>query len=639
MSADSLHYDFSLLGDSDTYHIKEGSHFRLFEKLGSHHVNHNGKEGCYFAVWAPHAKYLSVMGDFNDWDKGAHPMYYREDGTGIWECFIEGVEEGSKYKYWLESHFHGYAEEKSDPHAFYWEEPPRSATRTWKLDYAWNDSEWMKTRHEKNNIHAPISIYEVHLGSWKRVPEEDRSLSYREVADELGAYCLEMGFTHVELLPITEHPFHGSWGYQTIGYFAPSSRFGSPQDFMYFVDKMHEYGIGVIMDWVPSHFAVDRHGLGQFDGSNLYEHSDHRQGFHPEWGSAIFNLGRHEVRNFLISSAMFWFEKYHIDGIRVDAVASMLYLDYARQDGEWVANQYGGRENIEAIQFLQTLNHNVYQEFPDVMMIAEESTAWPMVTRPTYVGGLGFEFKWNMGWMHDSLKYLSRDPIFRKYYHDQITFSIWYAFHEQYMLSLSHDEVVHMKGSLINKMPGDYWQKFANLRLLYGYMYAHPGKKLLFMGGEIAQFSEWNNESSLDWHLLEYPLHAQLQYYLKSVNTVYKEHPALFSNDHEQKGFSWVDNQDIEQSVLSFLRFGNHPEDTVLCVCNFTPEPRWNYRLGVPFHCFWEEILNSDSDVFGGGNVGNCGGLHTDIQPMHGYGVSLSLNLPPLGVVWLKPNL
>ncbi len=635
-----LHYDCSLFSEKDTYHFKEGSHFRLFDKLGSHHITHNGKEGVYFALWAPHAKYLAVVGDFNNFDKGAHPMYHKNDGSGVWECFVEGVEVGSKYKYYLESHVDGCQEEKSDPYAYYWEEPPRSATRTWKLDYAWEDSEWMKSRGDKNSIHAPISVYEVHLGSWMRVPDDEhRSLTYREIAPKLAEHVKNAGFTHIELLPITEHPYHGSWGYQTTGYYAPTSRFGTPQDFMYFVDLMHQEGIGVILDWVPSHFAVDMHGLGRFDGTHLYEHADHRKGFHPEWGSCIFNFGRHEVVNFLISSALFWFEKYHIDGIRVDAVASMLYLNYARKDGEWIPNQYGGIENLEAVKFMQTLNYNVYANFPDVMMIAEESTNWPMVTKPTYIGGLGFGFKWSMGWMHDTLKYLSRDPVHRKYYQDQITFSSLYIFQENYMLSLSHDEVVHMKGSLINKMPGDYWQKFANMRLLLGYMFAHPGKKLLFMGAEIGQFSEWNYESSLDWHLLDYPLHHSLLEFVKDVHSVYKSHPALYANDHDQKGFAWVDAKDREQSVLVFLRFGDHPEDTVLVVCNFTPVPRYGYRVGVPFHCHWEEILNSDSDKYGGGNVGNCGGFHADIIESHGYGVSLNMNLPPLGIVWMKPHL
>jgi 1,4-alpha-glucan branching enzyme len=633
-----LHYDCSRFSEMDFYHFREGSHYKLYDKLGSHAMTHHGKKGVYFALWAPNAKYLSVIGDFNNWDKGAHPMFYKTDGSGIWECFIEGVRNGAMYKYYLESHVDGYVEEKGDPYAFYWEEPPRSASRVWTLENTWDDEEWMKERGAKNSINAPVSVYEVHLGSWKRSPDNNSSLSYRDIALDLAQYVAEMGFTHVELLPITEHPYHGSWGYQTIGYFAPTSRFGTPQEFMYLVETLHKHGIGVLLDWVPSHFAVDMHGLARFDGSHLYEHSDSRQGFHPEWGSCVFNLGRKEVASFLISSALFWLDKYHIDGIRVDAVTSMLYLNFGREGGEWVANKYGGMENLDAIKFLQTLNHNVYENFPDTMMIAEESTDWPMVTKPTYLGGLGFEFKWNMGWMHDTLKYLSRDPVYRKHFQDQITFSMWYAFKEQYMLSLSHDEVVHMKGSLIGKMSGDYWQKFANLRLMYGYMYAHPGKKLLFMGGEFGQFAEWNYERSLDWHLLEYPLHNKLLNFFKEMQTVYKEHPALWANDHSQKGFSWVDAKDADQSVISFLRYGDHPEDTVLVVCNFTPVPREGYKVGAPFHCFWEEILNSDSEAYGGGNIGNLGGMHTEIAPIHGHGVSLSLNLPPLGVVWLKPK-
>lgn len=633
-----IHYDFSLFNEIDTYYFKEGTHYRLFEKLGSHHVTYNGKDGVYFALWAPHARYVSVIGDFNNFNKGSHPMYYKNDGSGIWECFIEDVEIGCRYKYYLESHFDGYIQEKSDPYAFYWEVPPCSASRTWKLDYEWNDSAWMSDRKKYNSIYSPVAIYEVHLGSWMRVPEDgNRSLTYREIAEKLAKYVKECGFTHIELLPITEHPYHGSWGYQTIGYFAPTARFGTPQDFMYFVDVMHQHKIGVILDWVPSHFAVDMHGLAKFDGTHLYEHADHKKGFHPEWGSCIFNFGRNEVKEFLISSALFWFEKYHIDGIRVDAVASMLYLDYARKDGEWIPNKYGGKENLEAIDFLQTLNHNVYANFPDVMMIAEESTAWYGVTKPTYIGGLGFEFKWNMGWMHDTLKYFSRDPIYRQYHHDQITFSIWYAFHEQFILALSHDEVVHMKGSLISKMPGDYWQKFANLRLLFGYMFAHPGKKLLFMGGEFGQFSEWNYDSSLDWHLLDYPMHRAMLDYTKDLLHTYKNHPALYANDCNEKGFKWVDIADRAQSVISFLRFGDYAHDTILCVCNFTPVPRFNYRIGVPFHAFWQEILNSDANKYEGSNVGNYGGLWSELIPAHGYNVSLNLNLPPLAVVWLKP--
>jgi 1,4-alpha-glucan branching enzyme len=634
-----IHYDFSTFGELDSYHFKTGTHFNLYNKLGSHQMERDGKKGVYFGVWAPSARYVSVVGDFNGFDKGAHPMEQKSDGSGVWECFIEDVEIGTKYKYWIESHIDGYSQEKSDPYAFYWEVAPNSATKVWNLDYEWNDSDWMGDRAHKNSISSPISVYEVHIGSWKRIPEESgRSLTYREMADDLTQYVKEMGFTHVEFLPVTEHPYHGSWGYQAIGFFAPTSRFGTPQDFMYLIDTLHQNGIGVILDWVPSHFAVDMHGLARFDGSHLYEHADHRQGFHPEWGSCIFNLGRNEVINFLISSALFWFEKYHIDGIRVDAVASMLYLDYARKDGEWVANEYGGKENLEAVKFLQTMNHNVYAKFPDVMMIAEESTNWPMVTKPTYSGGLGFEFKWSMGWMHDTLKYFSRDPLFRKYYQDQITFSIWYSFDEQYMLSLSHDEVVHMKGSLIGKMNGDYWQKFANLRLMYAYMFAHPGKKLLFMGAEIAQFSEWNYESSLDWHLLDYPMHKSVQNFLKELHILYKSTPALYLHDHTQRGFKWVDVSDTEQSVLSFLRFGDYPEDSVLVVCNFTPAPRDNYRLGVPIGGYWREILNSDSASFGGSDIGNFGGVNADEIASHGLDYSLSLTLPPLGVLWLKPK-
>ncbi len=631
-----LHYDCSRFSEMDNYHFKNGSHYRLYDKLGSHPMSHKGKDGVYFALWAPNAKYLSVIGDFNDWDKNAHPMFYKIDGSGIWECFIEGVKSGAQYKYYLESHIDGYTEEKSDPYGFYWEQPPKSASVVWNLEYKWEDEEWMKNRSKKNSIHAPISVYEVHLGSWKR-GEGNVALSYRDMAVDLAVYAKEMGFTHVELLPVTEHPYHGSWGYQTIGYFAPTARFGEPEDFMYLVDVLHRHGLGVILDWVPSHFAVDMHGLSRFDGSHLYEHSDSRQGFHPEWGSCIFNLGRKEVVNFLISSALFWMDKYHIDGIRVDAVSSMLYLDFAREGGDWIPNKYGGRENLEAITFLQTLNHNVYENYPDVMMIAEESTDWPMVTKPTYLGGLGFEFKWNMGWMHDTLKYLSRNPVYRKYYQEQITFSMWYAFNEQYMLCLSHDEVVHMKGSLIGKMSGDYWQKFANLRLLYGYMFAHPGKKLLFMGGEFGQFSEWDYDDSLDWHLLEYPMHKKMLEFFKTMQAVYKESAALWVNDHAQTGFEWVDTKDSEQSVISFLRFGERKEDTVLAVCNFTPVPREGYRFGVPFGCFWKEILNSDSEIFGGSNMGNFGGVCSERIAEHGREFSINLCLPPLSIIWLKP--
>lgn len=636
-----LNEQYSLLSEQDIYHIKEGSEYRLFDKLGSHYVEKDGVEGVLFAVWAPSAKYISVIGDFNDWDKGSHKMNFRDDGSGIWECFISNVEvpEGSSYKYYLESKFHNFKDEKSDPHAFYWEKPPKSATRTWKLDYKWNDEEWMRTRKEKNSLKSPISIYEMHLGSWKRKIEENRSLSYRELADELPKYLKDLGFTHVEFLPVTEHPYDGSWGYQTLGYYAPTSRFGTPQDFMYLVDKLHQANIGVIFDWVPSHFAVDMHGLANFDGTNIYEHADKKQGFHPEWGSSIFNLGRNEVKNFLISSALFWFEKYHIDGIRVDAVTSMLYLDYGREDGEWVANEYGGKENLEAVKFLQTLNYNIYQRYDDVMMMAEESTAWPMVTKPTYLGGLGFEYKWNMGWMHDTLKYMSLDPILKKYHQNQITFSIWYAYNEQFLLALSHDEVVHMKGSLINKMPGDLWQKFANLRLMYGYMFAHPGKKLLFMGSEFAQFSEWNYETSLDWHLIENEsMNKDVYKFLKTVQNLYKTNPSLYINDYDKKGFKWIDSSDSENSVISFIRSSDNHEETIIVVCNFTPIPRYNYKVGVPEDCQWDEILNSDSEVFGGSNIGNLGSVKSVPDNLHGFEASLELTLPPLGIIWLKKS-
>lgn len=632
-----IRYDLSLITDDHIYHFKAGTHSRTFEILGSHVTELEGVEGTFFAVWAPNAKLISVIGDFNEWDRGAHKMKMRDDGSGIWECFIEGVEEGTVYKYYLASKQMGFAEEKSDPYAFFWEKPPRSATRTWRLDYEWNDKTWMDERKEKNTIHAPVSVYELHVGSWKRIPGEDnRPLNYRELADELVPYLEETGFTHVELLPITEHPYHGSWGYQTIGYFAPTSRFGTPQDFMYFVDKLHQHGFGVILDWVPSHFAVDMHGLGFFDGTNLYEHADPRQGFHPEWGSAIFNLGRNEVVNFLISSAVLWMEKYHIDGIRVDAVASMLYLNYARKEGEWIPNKYGGNENLESIDFLRKLNETLYSQFPGIMMIAEESTAWPMVTKPPYMGGLGFGFKWNMGWMHDTLAYIRRDPIYRKYHQDQITFSIWYAFHENFMLSLSHDEVVHMKGSLIYKMPGDYWQKFANMRLLYGYMFAHPGKKLLFMGCEFGQFAEWAYERSLDWHLLDYPKHAELLRLVGDLNRLYKSEPALWANDFEEKGFQWVDVSDHENSVLAFLRKGDYSVDTILVVCNFTPEVRHGYRVGVPYPGYWREIFNTDGHFYGGSNVGNNGGLHAEEWAVQEMPYSLNITLPPLAVLFFK---
>jgi 1,4-alpha-glucan branching enzyme len=630
-------HDISLLTDDDVYLFKQGNHFKLYEKLGSHPLTVEDKRGTLFAVWAPNARRVSVIGDFNDWDKKSHPLKVREDGTGIWEGFIPDAGPGNIYKYHIVSRYNNYKVDKGDPFTFYWQVPPRTASIVWELDYEWKDSEWMQKRYVKNALNAPISIYEVHPGSWRRVPEENnRYLTYREMAHYLAHYVKEMGFTHVEFLPVTEHPFYGSWGYQTVGYFSPTSRYGTPQDFMFMVDYLHQNGIGVILDWVPSHFPGDEHGLVYFDGTHLYEHSDPRKGFHPDWNSYIFNYGRHEVRNFLISSAVFWLDRYHLDGLRVDAVASMLYLDYARRDGEWIPNEYGGKENIEAISFLKRFNEMVYTNFSDVLTVAEESTAWPMVSRPPYVGGLGFGMKWNMGWMHDTLDYISQDPVFRKYRHNQLTFSIWYAFSENFVLPLSHDEVVHGKGSLYGKMSGDEWQKHANLRLLFGYMYGHPGKKLLFMGGELAQWKEWNHEESLEWHVLQYPFHQGSQRWVRDVNHLYKNEPALYELDLSNEGFEWIDSSDWEKSIISFMRKGKSTEDIILVVCNFTPVPLYNYRIGVPKGGFWRELLNSDATIYCGSGHGNAGGVEASPVPAHGRYYSLSLILPPLGVLFFK---
>lgn len=633
MKQKPITYDFSLWQEQDSYYFKEGSHYRLFEKLGAHVVEANGKKGVYFALWAPNAVSVSVVADFNNYDPDAHFLKLRADGSGVWEGLIEGAKVGEGYKYLIRAQ-NGSVQEKSDPFGFFWEIPPRSATKIDKSTYKWQDKSYLSTRYKINNSNAPISIYELHLGSWRFNADENRPLTYKELARELPEYIEKMGFTHVEFLPPTEHPFGGSWGYQVIGYFAPTSRFGTPDEFRALVDALHARNIGVIIDWVPSHFAVDMHGLANFDGTNLYEHSDPRQGFHPEWGSAIFNLGRNEVKAFLISSAIFWLEQFHIDGIRVDAVASMLYLDYSRKDGEWIANEYGGKENLKAVKFLQTLNAVCYEKFGDILMIAEESTAWPQVTRPTDAGGLGFGFKWNMGWMHDTLKYLSYDPIYRKFHHDQITFSIWYAFNENFMLSLSHDEVVHMKGSLIGKMCGDEWQKFANLRLLFAYMYAHPGKKLLFMGMEFGQYAEWNYEKSLDWHLLQYPIHSNLQGFVAELNALYKSENALWERDFEMSGFEWIDMRDRDQSVISFLRKGRDSE--VLVVCNFTPNIRYDYVVGAPSNGEWIEIFNSDSAKYGGSNAGNMGKVTANSYSAHNKPFSLTITLPPLAVVMFK---
>ena len=630
-------HNVSLLTDHDIYLFKEGSHFKLYDKLGSHVMTINGEEGVYFAVWAPGAEEVSVMGDFNGWNRQSHLLKVRNDESGVWEGFIPGIKKGDIYKYHIFSRYNNYRVDKGDPFVFYWELPPKTASIVWGLNYEWNDNEWMVNRHKFNSLNAPISVYEVHLGSWRRVPEEgDRFLTYREIAHHLANYVKELGFTHVELLPITEHPFYGSWGYQTVGYFAPTSRYGTPQDFMYLVDYLHQNGIGVILDWVPSHFPSDEHGLAFFDGTYLYEHADPKKGFHPEWKSYIFNYSRNEVRSFLISSALFWLDKYHIDGIRVDAVASMLYLDYARKEGEWIPNKYGGNEDLDAIVFIKKLNEAVYSAYPDVPTMAEESTAWPMVSRPTHVGGLGFSMKWNMGWMHDTLKYISKDPIYRRYHHNQLTFSIWYAFSENFMLPLSHDEIVHGKGALIGKMPGDEWQRLANLRLLFGYMYGHPGKKLLFMGGEFGQCKEWNHDESLEWHVLQYPHHQGVQKWIKDLNYFYKTEPVMYELDFSIDGFEWIDSHDWEQSIISFIRKGKNTGEIILVVCNFTSIPRYNYRVGIPHGGFWREVLNSDAEIYGGSGCGNFRGVEAATIPAQGRCNSLSLTLPPLGVLFFK---
>ncbi|MDP3841110.1 MAG: 1,4-alpha-glucan branching protein GlgB [Oxalobacteraceae bacterium] len=626
-----------LLTDHDIYLFKQGTHFRLYDRLGSHPVVQDGVTGTRFGVWAPNAAHVCVIGEFNGWDKQAHPLALRDDSSGIWQGFVEGAGHGAAYKYHIVSKHNGFRVDKGDPFAFCWQLPPDTASRIWQLNYEWDDAEWMHGRHAANALDAPFSVYELHLGSWMRVPEEGgRFLSYREIAPRLAAYLTEMGFTHVELMPVTEHPFYGSWGYQTTGYFAPTARFGAPEDFMYLVDQLHQNGIGVILDWVPSHFPSDEHGLAYFDGTNLYEHADPRQGFHPEWSSYIFNYGRNEVRNFLASSALFWLEKYHLDGLRVDAVASMLYLDYARKPDEWVPNVHGGHENLAAVSFLRDLNLAIYRDHPDVLTIAEESTAWPAVSRPLYLGGLGFGMKWNMGWMHDTLAYFSNDPVNRKYHQDQLTFSIWYAFTENFVLPLSHDEVVHGKGALIGKMPGDSWQQFANLRLLYGYMWAHPGKKLLFMGCEFGQRREWQHEESLEWHLLQYPEHHGLRRWVQDLNHFYRSESAFHALDFSADGFEWIDCSDAQHSVMSFLRKGLNPQDSVLVVCNCTPVPRHNYRVGVPHGGFWRELLNSDAAPYGGSGQGNLGGVEAAPIAAHGRSHSLMLTLPPLAVAYFK---
>jgi 1,4-alpha-glucan branching enzyme len=630
------HQTASLLTDNDLYLFNEGSHFRLPSKLGAHGVNHEGITGTHFAVWAPNAEQVSVIGDFNGWKKGSHRLQPKGQ-SGIWEGFLPGIGKGTLYKYHIVSRFNGYRVDKADPFSIFNEIPPKTASIVWDLDYQWGDQEWMTTRRQRNALDKPMAIYEMHVGSWRRVAEQsNRSLSYRELAPQLADYLERLGYTHVEFLPVMDHPFFGSWGYQITGYFAPSGNYGTPQDFMYLVDTLHQRGIGLILDWVPSHFPADEHGLAFFDGTHLYEHADPRQGYHPEWNSYIFNYGRKEVQSFLISNALFWLHYYHIDGLRVDAVASMLYLDYARKQGEWIPNQYGGRENIEAIGFLRRLNGEVYKNHPDVQAIAEESTSWPMVSRPDYVGGLGFGLKWDMGWMHDTLEYMSQDPIYRRYHHNRLTFRMIYAFHENFVLPLSHDEVVYGKRSLIGKMPGDDWQKFANLRALFGYMYAQPGKKLLFMGGEFGQWREWTHDGSLDWDLLGYPLHAGLQRWVQDLNRLYRSEPTLHEMDCDPGGFEWIDCDDADSSTVTLIRKGKSSSTIILVVCNFTPVPRYSYRLGSPRSGFWHEILNSDASEYGGGNMGNLGGVETVPVALHGRPYSLTITLPPLSVSFFR---
>ncbi len=634
-----MQYDRSLLTDDDIYLFNEGSHFRLYEKLGAHTVELDGQPGTHFAVWAPNAEHVSVVGDCNNWDRTAHPLHPR-DSSGIWEGFCPGMSSGGLYKYHIHSHRRGYRVDKTDPFAFHCEIPPKTASVVWNLNYEWDDREWMSRRGAANSLGQPMSIYEVHLGSWRRVPEEGyRSLSYREMAPLLADYVRETGFTHVEFLPLMEHPFFASWGYQIMGYFAASRRYGTPQDLMYLIDYLHQQGVGVILDWVPSHFPTDESGLAYFDGTHLYEHADRRLGFHPDWKSYIFNYGRNEVRSFLISSALFWLDKYHADGLRVDAVASMLYLDYSRKQGEWLPNRQGGRENLDAIAFLRRLNEEVYRSYPDVQTIAEESTAWPMVSRPTYLGGLGFGLKWDMGWMHDMLDYMGRESVHRKYHHNLLTFRMLYGFSENFILPLSHDEVVHGKGSLLRKMSGDEWQKFANLRALFGYMYGMSGKKLLFMGDEFAQWEEWNHDLSIDWHLLNYERHAQMRAWVARLNATYRAVPALHELDCEPSGFEWVSGDDVDQSVIAFLRKSKGAGDTVLVACNFTPVPRRGYRLGVPRGGDWEVLVNSDSTEFGGSGVENGAAVAASHQTWHGRPFSVELTLPPLAVVFLRSRI
>jgi 1,4-alpha-glucan branching enzyme len=641
----------SIFSDFDLYLFGQGKNYRIYEKMGAHSRTVNGVTGVNFAVWAPNALTVSVIGDFNGWNRAANPMHLRHNDLGVWECFVPGLSTGILYKFAIYSRYNNYTAEKTDPYGFACELRPKTASIVTDIhQHQWRDDEWMQHRAERQQLSSPISTYEVHLGSWRHAPErrvegdpeETRFLTYRELAHELADYIKRLGFTHIELLPITEYPYDGSWGYQVTGYFTPTSRFGPPEDFQYFVDYMHQQGIGVFLDWVPSHFPKDANGLNYFDGTHLYEYADTRKGEHKEWGTLVFDYGRGEVCNFLLASALFWLREYHIDGLRLDAVASMLYLDYLRKPGDWVANRYGGREHLEAVEFLRHLNEAVYAEQPGTLTIAEESTAWPLVSRPTYVGGLGFSLKWNMGWMHDMLEYMHLDPVFRRYHHNNITFSLMYAYSENFVLPLSHDEVVHIKGSLINKMPGDLWQKFANLRAFYGYMWGHPGKKLLFMGGELGQWHEWNFAESLDWHLLEPPSdphHVQLWNFLRDLNALYSREPAMSELDCDPEGFAWIDPHDSDNSVISFTRRTKKKDDTLIFICNFTPVPRHGYRLGVPYKGEYYELLNSDANRYGGSGLENLQPMPSGPMFWQSCPHSILLTLPPLSTIILKRRL
>ncbi|WBL25179.1 1,4-alpha-glucan branching protein GlgB [Zunongwangia sp. HGR-M22] len=628
---------YSLFTDFDISLFKAGKHYRIYEKLGSHILEINGVRGTYFAVWAPTAKSVSVVGDFNYWTENEHPLFVRWDSSGIWEGFIPGVGKGCKYKYKINSSIGNIVTEKADPYARKSEHPPATASIVWEDEYSWKDKKWLNTRSKKNALDQPISVYEIHLASWKRKYEENRSLSYVEMADELVNYVNDLGYTHVEFMPVMEYPYDPSWGYQVTGYYAPTSRFGNPDEFKLLVDAFHRKNIAVIMDWVPSHFPEDKHGLGRFDGSHLYEHPDYKKGYHPDWKSLIFNYGRNEVRSFLISNAIFWIEQYHIDGLRVDAVASMLYLDYSREEGGWDANIFGGNENLEAISFLKDLNMEIYQSFDGVQTIAEESTAYPGVSKPIYLGGLGFGMKWMMGWMHDTLEYFKKDSIYRQHHQNDISFSLTYAFTENFTLPLSHDEVVYGKKSLLGRMPGDEWQCFANLRLMHAYMYSHPGNKLLFMGGEIAQYGEWNYNSSLDWNLLDYPFHKGIHSLIKDLNKTYKKYPALYEKQFSPEGFEWISYDDNQNSILSYLRKGKEEKDDLVIVCNFTPNVLNNYRIGVPRSGKLKEILNTDDSKYEGSGVKNKI-IKIDNQAFHGRDYSAALTIPPLASVFFSFN-